>query len=263
MAVEPIRPYAIRQFEVDVLIPISLFGYDVSFTISSQAMLTTVIIVSTYMLWATRELSLVPGRLQTSIEMVHTFVEDTIIRFGGIQARRALPFFLTMFVFLLFGSLIGLTPVKFTFTSHLIVTLGLAMAVFVYVNFIAFQSQGLGFFHHFLPKGTPLFLAPLIILIELVSYLFRPVTLGLRIFANILAGHIMLKLFGDFCSMLVEAFGAAGVAAAILPLTGMILMYFVECAVFLVQSYIFLVLSAIYVRDALPQTEHASMENRT
>lgn len=251
MAVEKVGPYAIRQFEIDVLVPLSAFGYDLSFTVSSQAMLTTVIVVGTYMVWATRELSLVPGRMQASVEIIHTFVEDTIIRFGGPEARRTLPFFLTMFVFLLFGSLIGLTPIKFTFTSHLIVTLGLALAVFFYVNFLAFQTQGLGFFRHFLPTGTPLFLAPLIVVIELVSYLFRPVTLGLRIFANILAGHIMLKLFGDFCAMLTEAFGGLGLAAAILPLAGMVLMYFVECAVFLIQSYIFIVLSAIYVKDAL------------
>ena len=251
MATEPIGLYAIRQFEIDVLVPLKLGGYDVSFTVSSQAMLTTVILVSVYFVWATRELKLVPGRLQGSAEFIHTFVEDTIVRFGGPEARQTLPFFLTIFVFLLFGSLIGLTPVKFTFTSHLIVTLALALAVFAYINVLAFKTQGLGFFRFFMPAGTPLYLAPLIVLIELVSYLFRPVTLGLRIFANILAGHIMLKLFGDFCAMLVENFGAAGVAASLLPVAAMVLMYFVETGVMLVQSYIFVVLSAIYVRDAL------------
>ncbi len=118
MAAEPIRIYAIRQFEIDVLIPLTAFGYDVSFTVSSQAMLTTVILVSAYLVWATQKLTFVPGRLQMSAELVHTFVEDTLVRFGGPEARQTLPFFLTIFVFLLFGSLIGLTPVKFTFTSH-------------------------------------------------------------------------------------------------------------------------------------------------
>jgi F-type H+-transporting ATPase subunit a len=162
-----------------------------------------------------------------------------------------LPFFLTMFMFILFGTLIGLTPIKFTFTSHIIVTLALALVVFFYVNFLAFKTQGLGFFRFFLPKGTPIYLAPLIVVIELVSYLFRPMTLGLRIFANILAGHIMLKLFGDFCTMLVEAYGATGFITAVLPLAAMVIMYFVEVGVILIQSYIFLVLSAIYVKDAL------------
>ncbi|MGB9143003.1 MAG: F0F1 ATP synthase subunit A [Aestuariivirga sp.] len=250
MTVEQIRPYAIRQFEIDVLVPLSLFGHDVSFTISSQAMLTTVIVVSTYLIWATRELTLVPGRLQASAEMVYTFVEDTITRFGGPEAKQTLPFFLTMFVFLLFGSLIGLTPIKFTFTSHLIVTLGLAVAVFVYVNYLGFKMRGLGFFHVLLPQGTPLYLAPLIIVIELISFFFRPVTLGMRIFANIFAGHVMLKLFGDFCAMLTENLGGIGLIASVLPLSAMVLMYFVEAGVMMIQSYIFIVLSSIYVKDA-------------
>jgi len=251
MTVEPIGPYAIRQFEIDVLVPLSLFGHDVSFTASSQAMLTTVIVVGGYLTWATRDMKIIPGRLQMSAEYVHTFVEDTIVRFGGLEAKRTLPFFLTMFVFLLFGSLIGLTPIKFTFTSHVIVTFALAIAVFVYVNFLAFKTQGLGFFRFFLPTGTPVYIAPLIVVIELVSYFFRPITLGLRIFANILAGHIMLKLFGDFCAMLTDTYGATGAVAAVVPLAAMVLMYFVEVGVMLIQSYIFVVLSAIYVKDAL------------
>ena len=104
MAAEPIGPYAIRQFEIDVLIPLTLFGYDASFTVSSQAMLTTVILIGAYLIWATRELTIIPGRLQMSVELVHTFVEDTIVRFGGPEARQTLPFFLTIFVYLLFGS---------------------------------------------------------------------------------------------------------------------------------------------------------------
>jgi F-type H+-transporting ATPase subunit a len=251
MTVEPMGPYAIRQFEIDVLVPLSVFGHDVSFTVSSQAMLTTVIVVGGYLAWATRELKIIPNRLQASAEYLHMFVENTIVRFGGAEAKPALPFFLTMFMFILFGTLIGLTPIKFTFTSHIIVTLALALVVFFYVNFLAFKTQGLGFFRFFLPKGTPIYLAPLIVVIELVSYLFRPMTLGLRIFANILAGHIMLKLFGDFCTMLVEAYGATGFITAVLPLAAMVIMYFVEVGVILIQSYIFLVLSAIYVKDAL------------
>jgi F-type H+-transporting ATPase subunit a len=251
MEEESLGLYAIRQFEIVTLIPLELFGYDISFTISSQAMVTTVLVMGTYMYWATRQLSVVPGRLQASFEIILTFVEDTLLRFGGPEAKRTLPFFLTMFVFIFFGSLIGLTPFKYTFTSQLVVTVGLALAVFAYVNYLAFRTHGLGFFRNFVPSGTPAALAPLIIVIELISYLFRPITLGLRIFANILAGHIMLKLFGDFCVMLVDAFGAAGFAAAILPLLAMTAMYGVEIGVFLIQSYIFLVLSAIYVKDAV------------
>ncbi len=130
-------------------------------------------------------------------------------------------------------------------------TFGLALTVFIYINILAFRTQGWAFFRFFLPSGTPLYLAPLMVVIELVSYLFRPVTLGMRIFANIVSGHIMLKLFGDFCAMLTENFGAAGIAMSVLPLAAAVLMHFVEVGVYLIQSYIFIVISAIYVRDAL------------
>jgi F-type H+-transporting ATPase subunit a len=144
--VELMGPYAIRQFEVDVLVPLSIYGHDVSFTVSAQAMLTTVIVVGGYLAWATRELKVIPDRLQASAEYLHMFVENMVVRFGGLEAKRALPFFLTMFMFILFGTLIGWTPIKFTFTSHIIVTLALALAVFCYVNFLAFKTQGFGFF---------------------------------------------------------------------------------------------------------------------
>lgn len=251
MAVEPIGPYAIRQFEIDTLVPISVFGVDISFTESAQAMLTTVVLVGAYLVLGARQGATVPARLQASVELVYTFVESTLIRFGGPEARRALPLMLTIFVFILFGSLIGLTPIKFTFTSHVVVTLALALTVFAYVNILAARRHGLGFFRLFLPAGTPLYLAPLIVVIEFVSYLFRPVTLGLRVFANIVAGHIMLKLFGDFCAMLVESFGGAGILAAMLPALAMVAMYGVEVGVFLIQSYIFLVISSLYIKDAL------------
>jgi F-type H+-transporting ATPase subunit a len=191
--------------------------------------------------------------LQASVEMVFSFVEDTVLRFGGPHARQAVPFFVTVFVFIFFGSLFGLLPFKYTFTSQLIVTVGLALTVFAYVNVLALRTHGFGFFRIFVPTGTPVYLTPLMIVIELMSYLFRPITLGLRLFANILAGHIMLKLFGDFCVMLTEAYGAAGIAASILPFVAMIAMYGVEICVFLIQSYIFIVLSSLYVKDAVGQ----------
>jgi F-type H+-transporting ATPase subunit a len=251
MPAEPIGPYAIRQFEIDVLVPLQFFGLDLSFTVSSQAMLTTAALVSTYLILGAQKSATIPGRLQASVELLCAFVEDTLTKFGGPEAKRALPLMLSIFLFLLFGSVIGLTPVKFTFTSHLIVTLALALLIFTYVNVLALRLHGTGFFRFFLPSGTPLYLAPLIIIIELISYLFRPVTLGVRIFANIVAGHIMLKLFGDFCVMLTESLGVIGIMTAIVPLMAMIFMYGVEMGVFFIQSYIFLVISSIYIKDAL------------
>lgn len=248
---EPEAPYAIRQFEFDVLIPLKIFGADVSFTTSAQAMVTTTILVSAYLLYGIRERALVPGRLQASVEAAYAFVARTVVKTAGPDAQSAIPFVFSLFVFILFGSLFGLTPVKFTFTSHLVVTLALSLVVFAYVNAIAMRKHGLGFCRFFLPSGTPLYLAPVLVLIELISYLFRPITLGVRIFANILAGHIMIKLFADFSVMLTEAFGSAGIALSILPVIVMAVLYGFEVMIFFVQSYIFILITSLYIRDAL------------
>lgn len=248
---EPEAPYAIRQFELDVLIPIELFGYDLSFTTSAQAMVTTTLLVSAYILFGMRERSLVPGRFQASVELVYSFVARTVVKTAGQEARAAVPFVFCLFVFILFGSLFGLTPLKFTFTSHLVVTLALALLVFAYVNVLAARTQGAGFFRIFLPPGTPMYLAPLLVIIEVISYLFRPITLGVRVFANILAGHIMIKLFGDFSVMFVEAFSFSGILLSILPVLMMALLYGFEVMIFIVQAYIFILITSIYIRDAL------------
>lgn len=248
---EPEAPYAIRQFEIDRLIPIELFGIDMSFTTSAQAMVTTTLLVSAFMLFGIRQRAMVPGRLQASVEAVYSFVARTVVKTAGPEAAPAIPFVFSLFVFILFGSLFGLTPVKFTFTSHLIVTLALSLLVFAYVNVLAFRKQGMGFFRFFLPAGTPIYLAPILVIIEVISYLFRPLTLGVRIFANILAGHIMIKLFADFSVMMTEAFGLSGVAMAMLPVIMMTVLYGFEVMIFLVQSYIFILITSLYIRDAL------------
>ena len=244
-------PYAITQFEIDLLIPIEIFGTDMSFTTSAQAMVTTTLLVSAYLLYGIRERSLVPGRLQASVEAVYIFVARTVVKNAGSDAQAAIPFVFALFVFILFGSLFGLTPVKFTFTSHLVVTMALSLAVFVYVNFIALRTHGAGFFRFFLPRGTPIYLAPVLVVIELISYLFRPITLGVRIFANILAGHIMIKLFADFCVMLTEGLGLTGIALSLFPAVMMAVLYGFEVMIFLVQSYIFILITSLYIRDAL------------
>lgn len=251
MAYEPEAPYAIRQFEFDVLIPIQAFGLDLSFTTSAQAMVTTTLLVSIYLYYGMREQAVVPGRLQGSVEAVYGFVARTVLKTAGQEAEKSIPFVFCLFVFILFGSLIGLTPIKFTFTSHLVVTLALALTVFAYVNVLAVRRQGSGFFRFFLPAGTPIYMAPLIVLIEIISYLFRPITLGVRIFANILAGHIMIKLFADFCVMMTEALGITGMGLSLAPLLMMAVLYCFEIMIFMVQSYIFILITSLYIRDAL------------
>lgn len=251
MAYDPQAPYAIRQFELDVLIPIELFGLDLSFTTSAQAMVTTVILVTAFLIYGARKRALVPGRMQAATEGLYAFVANTVIKTAGPEARPAVPFVFTLFVFILFGSLFGLTPVKFTFTSHLVVTLALALVVFTYVNILGFRTQGLGFFRIFLPAGTPGYIAPVLVLVEAISYLFRPITLGVRIFANILAGHMMIKLFADFSVMMTEALGGVGVGLSIFPVAMMAILYGFEIMIFIVQSYIFILITSIYIRDSL------------
>lgn len=251
MAYDPEAPYAIRQFEPDILIPLRAFGLDLSLTTSAQAMITTTLLVAATLFYSVRHGRIVPGRLQAAAELVYGFVSRTVLKTAGPEARPAIPFVFTLFVFILFGSLIGLTPIKFTFTSHLIVTMALALAVFAYVNVLAVEKQGLGVFRLFLPAGTPLYLAPVLVVIEVISYLFRPITLGVRIFANILAGHIMIKLFADFCVMLTEALGGLGIGLSIASVAMMAVLYGFEAVVFLVQSYIFILITSIYLRDAL------------
>ncbi|MCG8354434.1 MAG: F0F1 ATP synthase subunit A [Kiloniellales bacterium] len=248
---EPEAPYAIRQFELDVLIPIEAFGLDLSLTTSAQAMITTVILVSSYLMFSMRQGALVPSRMQSTAELVYAFVARTVVKTAGPEATSAIPFVFCLFVFILFGSLLGLTPIKFTFTSHLVVTLALSFAVFTYVNALALYKHGAGFFRFFLPAGTPIYLAPILVLIELISYRFRPITLGVRIFANILAGHIMIKLFADFCVMLTEALGATGMGLSLVPVLMMAVLYGFEVMIFLVQSYIFILITSLYIRDAL------------
>lgn len=251
MAAEPILPYAIRQFQIDPLIPIQLFGVDISFTHSAQAMVTTVIVITLYLVLAVRRRQFKPGRLQASAEMLYNFAARTIVKSGGEEAKPATNLLVTIFVFILFGTVIGLSPIKFTFTSHLIVTMGLAVLVFVYANALAFRSHGIGMLRALIPDGTPPAVLPIIFTIELISYLFRPVTLGVRLFANILAGHIMVKLFADGCVMILEALGTPGLALVVLPVVLMCILYAFEFLIVFIQAYGFLVLSSTYVGEAV------------
>ena len=243
-------PYVIRQFEIERHLAVDLFGLDVSFTNSAAAMTATVLVVAGFLWLAMRPAALVPGRLQAAAEALYGFVAETVITAIGPDGRRHLPFLLTLFVYILFGSLIGLTPVKFTFTSHVVVTLGLGLIVFGYVTVLGFRRQGLGFFRSFLPAGTPWFVAPLVVLVEVVSYLLRPITLGVRLFANVLAGHIMIKLFADFSAALNEGLGLAGFLLGLLPVLMTAVFYGFETVVFVIQAYIFVLLACVYIREA-------------
>ena len=242
-------PYALKQFKIDTIVPIEIFGVDASLTNVSSAKIATAIVVVSYLYYAMRDATLVPRRFQVSAEMIYGLISNTVVGVAGLEAKPAIPFVFTLFTFVLFGTLIGLTPLHVTFTSHLINTLALSFIVFAYANILGFGRHGFGFLRILLPRGVPLFVAPVLVVVEIVSYLFRPITLGFRLFANIFAGHVMLKLFADFCSMLVTAFGSTGVVATIFPLLIMVVLYGFEVMITCIQAYIFVHITSMYLRD--------------
>lgn len=244
-------PYALRQFDTDVLVPFRIFGLDMSLTGVGLAKITTAALIVIYFIAAMREGALVPRRLQLSAEIIYSLVADTLMKIAGPEARPSLPFVMTVTTFVFFGTLLGMTPLHETFTSHLAVTLSLALLVFGHVNLVAFRKHGLGYLRIFSPQGVPIYVAPIISFVEVVSYLFRPITLGFRLFANIVAGHIMLKLFGDFAAMLVSALGSYGVLAALAPTLIMVALYGFEIMIVCIQTYIFLLITSMYLRDAV------------
>ena len=233
----------LKQFEIQTLVPIKVGGIDISFTNSSLFMTAAVVAITLFLTLSMRRRSLVPGRWQSLAEIFYEFIAGMIRDNVGPEGRKYFPFIFTLFMFILFGNLIGLIPYSFTFTSHIIVTFGIAMAVFVGVTIIGFVKHGWRFFGLLLPQGVPWYIAPLLIPIELLSYFPRPVSLSLRLFANMTAGHTMLKVFAGF----VAAIGMFGFVPLIFvaALTG--LEFLIAC----LQAYVFTILSCIYLNDAL------------
>ena len=233
----------LKQFEIQTLIPIKVGGIDVSFTNSSLFMTAAIVAITLFLTLSMRRRSLVPGRWQSLAEIFYEFIAGMIRDNVGAEGRKYFPYIFTLFMFILFGNLIGLIPYSFTFTSHIIVTFGIAMAVFVGVTIIGFVKHGWRFFGLLLPQGVPWYIAPLLVPIELLSYFTRPVSLSLRLFANMTAGHTMLKVFAGF----VAAIGMFGFVPLIFvaALTG--LEFLIAC----LQAYVFTILSCIYLNDAL------------
>ncbi|HRD78675.1 MAG TPA: F0F1 ATP synthase subunit A, partial [Hyphomicrobiaceae bacterium] len=181
-----------HQFEIERFVPLNLLGYDISFTNSSLWMLIGVGTVAGFLILSMRGRSLVPTRMQSMAEIVYEFVADTVRSTCGEHGMKYFPIIFTLFSFILISNLLGLLPKSFTVTSHIIVTLALAVGVFLFVTFLGFKENGIGYLKMFVPSGVPALLLPLIVLIEVVSYLMRPISLSVRLFANMLAGHVLL-----------------------------------------------------------------------
>ena len=233
----------VEQFKLKSLVPFELGGVDLSYTTSSLWMTITIVCVTAFLTLSMRGGRLVPGRWQSMAEMSYEFIANMIRENAGAEGRKYFPFIFTLFMFILVGNLVGMIPFAYTFTSQIIVTFAMAATIFVGVTVIGLVRHGLHFFSLFVPSGTPLILAPLLIPIEVISYFVRPVSLSVRLFANMMAGHTMMKVFGGFTVLL----GVLGVAPIILlvALTGF------EIMVAVLQAYVFTVLTCLYLNDAI------------
>ena len=235
----------LAQFEVHSIGPeLSLAGFNVPFNNSALWMVIAVVEATGLMIAATARQAVIPGRLQSLAEVLHGFVANMVRENAGQEGMKYFPFVFSLFIFVLFGYLRGMIPFSFTFTSHIIVTFGLAATVFVAVTVIALMRHGMHFFSFFLPHGTPWWMAIIVIPIEILSYFARPVSLSIRLFANMMAGHTMLKVFGGFAVSL-GIIGGLAPLALIVALTGF------EILVALLQAYVFSILTCLYLKDAI------------
>jgi F-type H+-transporting ATPase subunit a len=242
-------PDPIHQFDIHRILPINIFGWDVSFTNSSLFMLVAVVLITAFFMLSMRSRALVPGRLQSVAEVGYEFVGTMLRESAGQAGMKYFPLVFTLFMFIFVCNMLGMIPGFFTVTSHIAVTAALAALVFLTVLCVGFAKNGFHFLKLFVPSGVPILILPLVILIEIISFLSRPISHSVRLFANMLAGHITLKVFGGFVVMLL----GAGTFAALspLPLLMAVALTALEVLVAFLQAYVFTMLTCMYLNDAL------------
>ena len=247
MAVDPIE-----QFQIVNLFPIAKIGHtEIAFTNSAAFMLAAVIVITAFLVIGTARRSLVPSRLQSAAELSYEFVASTVRSTAGSEGMRFFPFVFTLFMFILTVNMIGLIPYTFTVTSHIIVTVALAITVFLTVLLYGLYRHGLHFFNLFVPKGVPIYILPLIVFIEILSFVSRPISHSVRLFANMLAGHITLQVFASFIILMGGAMGAIGWIGGVLPFAMIVILIALETLVAFLQAYVFAILTCIYLNDAI------------
>lgn len=234
----------LEQFQIKRLVPMEVAGVDVSFTNSALWMVIAIALITALMVYGMRRQALVPGRVQSAAEMAYEFVANMLQDNVGHGGKPYFPFVFSLFMFILFANLLGMVPYSFTTTSHIVVTFAFAIVVFVGVTIIGFALHGMHYLRLFVPSGVPWPFLFLLVPIELLSYLIRPVSLSVRLFANMLAGHTMLKVFAGFVISLGVLLGWAPLAF-VAALTGL------EILIAFLQAYVFAVLSCIYLNDAV------------
>ena len=233
----------LEQFEIKRIVPIDIGGLDLSFTNSSLFMVIAVLLASAFLILGIGRGALVPGRWQSMAELAYEFIANLIRETIGSEGRAYFPIIFTLFMFVFMGNMLGMIPYSFTFTSHIIVTFAMAFVVFIGVTILGFMRHGMHFFAFFVPPGAPVWMWPLLIPIEIISYFSRPVSLSVRLFANMLAGHTLLKVIAGFIAVL----GVAGILpfALVVALTGL------EILIAFLQAYVFAILTCLYINDSI------------
>jgi len=237
----------IEQFKIKPIIPLEVGGVDISLTNSGVMMVISVVLITAFLTLSVRSRALVPGRWQSTAEVFYEFVAGMLRDNVGSEGRKYFPFIFSLFMFVLFGNVLGMIPGSFTYTSHVIVTFAMAAVVFVGVTIIGFSRHGLHFLRMFFPEGAPLATAIILVPIEIISYFSRPFSLAVRLFANMTVGHIILKVMGGF----VVALGGFYVIPGIVPFAFLGGITVLEFGIALLQAYVFTILSCIYLHDAI------------
>ena len=240
MASNPMQQFTVKRIGPEI----NIAGVDLSFTNASLFMVISATVIILFLFLGSIEKNIIPNKLQLIAEMSYTFVAKMISDTAGSKARPYFPFIFSLFMFVLFCNMVGMLPYSFTVTSHIIVTLIMALFIFIAVTIIGFIKHGFKYLSIFVPSGVPAVLLPLITIIEIISYLSRPVSLSVRLFANMMAGHTMLKVFGGFVVSL-------GILGGWLPLSFSVALTGLEILVAFLQAYVFAILTCIYLNDAL------------
>ena len=247
MAVDPIH-----QFQITKYFTLGhIGGQEIAFTNSSAYMFGAVAIISLLMIGGSAGRQLVPGRIQSMAELSYEFVASTIRSTAGSEGMKFFPLIFSLFMFICVSNLLGIIPYTFTVSTHLIVTAALALVVFFTVLIYGFYKNGLKFLKIFVPSGIPIYILPLVMFIEILTFFLRPVSHSVRLFANMLAGHIALKVFAGFVAMLGVSLGAIGWVGGVLPLGLTVALTALELLVAFLQAYVFAILTCIYLNDAI------------
>ena len=242
----------IHQFTIVNLFPIGKIGNaEIFFTNSAVFMVAAVILLTGFLVIGTAGAKPVPGRLQSAAELTYEFVATMLRSTGGTEGMRFFPFVFTIFMFVLLLNLFGLIPYGFSVTSHVIITSVLALTVFFTVLIYGLVRHGLHFFNLFVPKGVPIYILPMIVAIEILSFISRPISHSVRLFANMLAGHITLQVFAGFIILLGTGLGVIGWIGGMLPFLLVVILFALETLVAFLQAYVFAILTCIYLNDAI------------